>query len=142
MNNEINELCLCQGNEDNTVSRTEELFNFMRRLSCFLFFSCYPSAPYKRKIMAMELIQIMINVWPVQPSSQESSASMSPESCLYPYSVGITSLESTFLLIGSIIDSWDRLRESANTRVCRVLLYESVQPIELPIRDKRVQKQR
>ncbi|KAK8329644.1 hypothetical protein V6Z12_A11G336700 [Gossypium hirsutum] len=114
----------------------------MRRLSCFLFFSCYPSAPYKRKIMAMELIQIMINVWPVQPSSQESSASMSPESCLYPYSVGITSLESTFLLIGSIIDSWDRLRESANTRVCRVLLYESVQPIELPIRDKRVQKQR
>ncbi|KAK5802285.1 hypothetical protein PVK06_029870 [Gossypium arboreum] len=119
MNNEISELCLCQGNEDNTVSRAEELFNFMRWLSCFLFFSCYPSAPYKRKIMAMELIQIMINVWPVLPSSQESSASMSPESCLYPYSVGITSPESTFLLVGSIIDSWDRLRESS----FRILLH-------------------
>ncbi|MBA0712366.1 hypothetical protein Golax_011473 [Gossypium laxum] len=119
MNNEISELCLCQGNEDNAVSRAEELFNFMRWLSCFLFFSCYPSAPYKRKIMAMELIQIMINVWPVLPSSQESSASMSPESCLYPYSVGITSPESTFLLVGSIIDSWDRLRESS----FRILLH-------------------
>ncbi|KAG8479095.1 hypothetical protein CXB51_028994 [Gossypium anomalum] len=108
------------GNEDNTVRRAEELFNFMRWLSCFLFFSCYPSAPYKRKIMAMELIQIMIN------------------SCLYPYSIGITSPKSTFLLVGSIIDSWDRLRESANTRVRRVWLYESAQPIELPIRDKRL----
>ncbi|KAL4352320.1 hypothetical protein GQ457_06G041950 [Hibiscus cannabinus] len=119
MNNENGELCLCKGTEENLVRRAEELFNFMRWLSCFLFFSCYPSAPYKRKIMAMELILIMINVWPVMPSSQESSASVSPESCLYPYNVGITSPDSTFLLVGSIIDSWDRLRESS----FRILLH-------------------
>ncbi|XP_039011306.1 thyroid adenoma-associated protein homolog isoform X2 [Hibiscus syriacus] len=113
MNNENGELCLCKGTEENVVKRAEELFNFMKWLSCFLFFSCYPSAPYKRKIMAMELILIMINVWPIMPSSQKSSASISPESCLYPYNVGITSPDSTFLLVGSIIDSWDRLRESS-----------------------------
>ncbi|XVE83796.1 hypothetical protein DITRI_Ditri16bG0115800 [Diplodiscus trichospermus] len=113
MNDENSELCLSKGAEENVVSRAEELFNFLRWFSCFLFFSCYPSAPYKRKIMAMELILIMINIWSVVPSSQESSASLSPESCLYPYSVGITSPDTTFLLVGSIIDSWDRLRESS-----------------------------
>ncbi|XP_017975457.1 PREDICTED: thyroid adenoma-associated protein homolog [Theobroma cacao] len=119
VNHENNELCLSKGTEESVVSRAQELFNFMRWLSCFLFFSCYPSAPYKRKIMAMELILIMINIWSVIPSSQESSASISPESCLYPYSVGITSPDSTFLLVGSIIDSWDRLRESS----FRILLH-------------------
>ncbi|XWS44293.1 hypothetical protein CRYUN_Cryun15aG0032500 [Craigia yunnanensis] len=119
MNHENSELCLCKGAEENVVSRAEELFNFMRWLSCFLFFSCYPSAPYKRKIMAMELILIMINIWSVIRSSQESSVSSSPGSCLYPYSVGITSPDSTFLLVGSIIDSWDRLRESS----FRILLH-------------------
>ncbi|XP_022739375.1 thyroid adenoma-associated protein homolog isoform X2 [Durio zibethinus] len=119
MNHEGSELCLCKGTEENAVSRAEELFNFMRWLSCFLFFSCYPAAPYKRKIMAMEIILIMINIWSVIPSSQERSASISPESCLYPYSVGITSPDTTFLLVGSIIDSWDRLRESS----FRILLH-------------------
>ncbi|XVF60520.1 hypothetical protein PTKIN_Ptkin08bG0054100 [Pterospermum kingtungense] len=119
MNHENTELSLCKGTEESVASRAEELFNFMRWLSCFLFFSCYPSAPYKRKIMAMELILIMINIWPVIPFSQEGSASVSSESCLYPYSVGISSPDLTFLLVGSIIDSWDRLRESS----FRILLH-------------------
>ncbi|XVF16605.1 hypothetical protein REPUB_Repub10bG0046300 [Reevesia pubescens] len=113
MNHGNSELYLCKGTEENVVRRAEELFNFMRWFSSFLFFSCYPSAPYKRKIMAMDLILIMINIWSVIPSSQESSATISPESCLYPYSIGITSPDSTFLLVGSIIDSWDKLRESS-----------------------------
>ncbi|XVE68126.1 hypothetical protein DITRI_Ditri09bG0044500 [Diplodiscus trichospermus] len=116
---EDSELSLCKGIEESVASRAEELFNFMRWLSCFLFFSCYPSAPYKRKIMAMELILIMINIWSVIPSSQESSTSISPECCRYPYSVRITSPDWTFLLVGSIIDSWDRLRESS----FRILLH-------------------
>ncbi|XVF58263.1 hypothetical protein PTKIN_Ptkin07bG0050700 [Pterospermum kingtungense] len=119
MNHENIEFRRGKGAEENVVIRADELFNFMRWLSCFLFFSCYPSAPFKRKIMAMELILIMINVWSVIPSSQEYSASISTESCLYPYSVGITSADTTFLLVGSIIESWDRLRESS----FRILLH-------------------
>ncbi|KAJ0043711.1 hypothetical protein Pint_19237 [Pistacia integerrima] len=108
----------CNGTEETVISRAEDLFNFMRWLSSFLFFSCYPSAPYKRKIMAMELILTMANVWSITPS-QEKPGSVSPESCLYPYNKGITSPDSTLVLVGSIIDSWDRLRESS----FRILLH-------------------
>ncbi|KAF9684214.1 hypothetical protein SADUNF_Sadunf04G0094600 [Salix dunnii] len=107
------------GTEEYVIKRAENLFSFMRWLSCFLFFSCYPSAPYKRKIMAMDLLLIMLNVWSITLTSQDKDGSLSPESSLYPYSKGITLPDSTLLLVGSIIDSWDRLRESS----FRILLY-------------------
>lgn len=103
---------------DTVISKAENLFKFMRWLSCFLFFSCYPSAPYKRKIMAMELILTMMNIWSIAPP-QEKLDSVSLESSLYPYNKGITAPNSTLLLVGSIIDSWDRLRESS----FRILLH-------------------
>ncbi|XP_042498155.1 thyroid adenoma-associated protein homolog [Macadamia integrifolia] len=100
-----------KGNKENMVDRAQNLFCFMKWLSTFLFFSCYPSAPYERKIMAMELILIMINVWSIIPNSQGMCSSISPATCLYPYSEGFTLPDSTLLLVGSIVDSWDRLRE-------------------------------
>ncbi|XP_044468270.1 thyroid adenoma-associated protein homolog isoform X2 [Mangifera indica] len=108
----------CTGTEETVIRRAEDLFNFMRWLSSFLFFSCYPSAPYKRKIMSMELILTMASIWSITPS-QEKPGSVSPESCLYPYNKGFTSPDSTLVLVGSIIDSWDRLRESS----FRILLH-------------------
>lgn len=110
------EICLSNRSEDTSFSRADDLFCFMRWLSAFLFFSCYPSAPYRRKIMAMELIVTMMDVWAVAPSQENHF--FSPES-LHPYSRGITSPDSTFLLLGSIIDSWDRLRENS----FRILLH-------------------
>ncbi|XP_043704566.1 thyroid adenoma-associated protein homolog [Telopea speciosissima] len=100
-----------KANKENVADRAQNLFHFMKWLSSFLFFSCYPSAPYERKIMAMELILIMINVWPIIPDPQGMCSSISPATCLYPYSEGFTLPDSTLLLVGSIIDSWDRLRE-------------------------------
>lgn len=108
-----------KGTEEAVVSRAEDLFHFMKWLSSFLFFSCYPSAPYERKIMAMELILIMLNVWTVIPPSQGKCGAISPESCVYPYNKGFTLPDSTLLLVGSIIDSWDRLRENS----FRILLH-------------------
>ncbi|KAI3439517.1 DUF2428 domain-containing protein [Psidium guajava] len=110
-------ICLSIRGEETSFSRADDLFCFMRWLSAFLFFSCYPSAPYKRKIMAMELMVIMMDVWDVAPSSQENHF-LSPES-LHPYSRGITSPDSTFLFVASIVDSWDRLRENS----FRILLH-------------------
>ncbi|PON42691.1 Armadillo-type fold containing protein [Parasponia andersonii] len=107
---------LTSGSEEPDNNRANELFQFMRWLSCFLFFSCYPSAPYKRKIMAMDLILIMLNVWSILPSVHES---LSIERRLCPYNEGITLPDSTLLLVGSVIDSWDRLRESS----FRILLH-------------------
>ncbi|KAF7802969.1 thyroid adenoma-associated protein-like protein [Senna tora] len=114
-----NEVYTSNGNKEMVIRRANDLFHFMRWLSGFLFFSCYPSAPYKRKIMAMELILIMINVWSIMPSLREEFDYSSSENHLYPYNKGMTSSSSTLLLVGSIIDSWDRLRESS----FRILLH-------------------
>ncbi|KAK8951127.1 hypothetical protein KSP39_PZI003019 [Platanthera zijinensis] len=87
------------------IHRADDLFQFMKWLSCYLFCSCYPSAPYERKTMAMELILVMMDIWP--PNMLQLSNN------LYPYSKGFTSADSTLSLVGSIIDSWDRLRENS-----------------------------
>nr|XP_011467977.1 PREDICTED: thyroid adenoma-associated protein homolog [Fragaria vesca subsp. vesca] len=103
---------LSNGSEHTEANRASVLFHFMRWLSSFLFYSCYPSAPYQRKIMATQLILIMLSVWSIVPATEEKNGSVSLEGCLYPYNKGTTSPDSTLLLVGSIIDSWDRLRES------------------------------
>ncbi|KAL3526511.1 hypothetical protein ACH5RR_011167 [Cinchona calisaya] len=107
------------GTREMVVEMAEDLFNLMKWLSYFLFFSCYPSAPYERKIMAMELILVMLNVWSVMPPSNENHNALSSETSLYPYTQGLTLPDSTLLLVGSIIDSWDHLRESS----FRILLH-------------------
>ncbi|KAK9114150.1 hypothetical protein Syun_020947 [Stephania yunnanensis] len=104
-----NEVDVTMDTNENPANKADSLFHFMKWLSCFLFLSCYPSAPYERKIMAMELILIMFSTWSIVPPSQPSTSA----SCLYPYNEGIFSPDSTLLLVGSIIDSWDRLRENA-----------------------------
>lgn len=105
---------LPNGNEQIIAGRADDLLHFMKWLSCFLFFSCYPSAPYRRKIMAMDLFLVMLKVWSVVPSKENSD-----ETLLRPYNEGITSPDSILLLVGSIIDSWDRLRENS----FRILLH-------------------
>ncbi|KAJ3677358.1 hypothetical protein LUZ60_003082 [Juncus effusus] len=90
-------------NTDST-NKAESLYQFMNWLSRFLFYSCYPSAPYERKTMAMELILIMLDTWPINQNSQNT---------LHPYPKTLTSPDSTISLVGSIVDSWDKLRENA-----------------------------
>ncbi|PIA57440.1 hypothetical protein AQUCO_00600279v1 [Aquilegia coerulea] len=115
---ESGEVVLNKNPKEILADRAKDLFQFMRWFSCFLFFSCYPSAPYERKVMAMELILIMINIWSViQPA--QSNCTSNPASFLYPYNEGLTLPDSALLLVGSIVDSWDRLRENS----FRILLH-------------------
>lgn len=116
---DANGSCLHEGAEKTSKQRAENLFGFIKWLSCFLFFSCYPSAPYERKIMAMELILIMLNFWPVASTLPGNQDALCSETNLYPYSRSFTSPNSTLLLVGSIVDSWDQLRVSS----FRILLY-------------------
>ncbi|XP_074562920.1 uncharacterized protein LOC141819563 [Curcuma longa] len=90
---------------DLVISRAADLFHFMKWFSSFLFRSCYPSAPYERKTMAMQLILVMIDAWPI----------VIPQGIhhLYPYNEAVISPDATLALVGSIIDSWDKLRESS-----------------------------
>ncbi|KAL6840844.1 hypothetical protein ACP4OV_029370 [Aristida adscensionis] len=87
------------------AERAENLFQFMKWLSSFLFNSCYPSGPYERKTIAMELILTLIDVWPICRSEGKND--------LYPYNDSITLPDSTISFVGSIIDSWDKLRENS-----------------------------
>ncbi|WVZ94889.1 hypothetical protein U9M48_040721 [Paspalum notatum var. saurae] len=91
--------------KDTTVQRAEDLFHFMKWLSSFLFNSCYPSGPYERKTIAMELILTLLDVWPICRSEGKTD--------LYPYNDSIILPDSTISFVGSMIDSWDRLRESS-----------------------------
>ncbi|KAK3121115.1 hypothetical protein QOZ80_8BG0646320 [Eleusine coracana subsp. coracana] len=94
------------GTADATViQRAEDLFQFMKWLSSFLFNSCYPSGPYERKTIAMELILTLLDVWPLCLSEGKND--------LYPYNDSITLPDSTISFVGSIVDSWDRLRENS-----------------------------
>lgn len=94
-----------------------ELDQFMKWLGRLLVSSLYPSAPYERKSMAMELFLVMINIWPInQLPKQESSqcASSSPGTSHYhPYDQGLLLADSTLVIVGAIVDSWDKLRENA-----------------------------
>ncbi|XP_066350962.1 uncharacterized protein [Miscanthus floridulus] len=91
--------------EATVVKRAEDLFQFMKWLSSFLFNSCYPSGPYERKTIAMELILTLLDVWPICRSEGKID--------LYPYNDSIILPDSTISFVGSIIDSWDRLRENS-----------------------------
>jgi len=91
--------------EATVVKRAEDLFRFMKWLSSFLFNSCYPSGPYERKTIAMELILTLLDVWPICRSEGKID--------LYPYNDSIILPDSTISFVGSIIDSWDRLRENS-----------------------------
>ncbi|OEL24882.1 Thyroid adenoma-associated protein-like protein [Dichanthelium oligosanthes] len=87
------------------TQRAEDLFQFMKWLSSFLFNSCYPSGPYERKTIAMELILTLLDVWPIcRPEGKND---------VYPYNDSIILPDSTISFVGSIIDSWDRLRENS-----------------------------
>ncbi|XP_076941377.1 uncharacterized protein LOC143610913 [Bidens hawaiensis] len=95
--------------EDVSFKRADDLFSFMKWLSSFLFFSCYPSAPYERKIMAMDLILVMNNTWSIVQESLTETMLVN----ITPYDAAFTSPEATLLLVSSIVDSWDRLRENS-----------------------------
>ena len=95
-----------------------ELDQFMKWLGRLLFSSLYPSAPYERKSMAMELLLVMINVWSIhqlekQESSQCASSSSLGTSYYHPYDQGLLLVDSTLVFVGTIVDSWDKLRENA-----------------------------
>ncbi|CAN6484617.1 unnamed protein product [Victoria cruziana] len=106
--------CYINGRTEMADPKAHDLFLFMKWLSRFLFFSCYPSAPYERKMMAMDLLLLMMNVWPITPSTNSlNDPSSTWAKSLNPHSGELVRSDSTLSLVGSIVDSWDRLRESS-----------------------------
>lgn len=104
------------GNEDEHVSKDgvsiAEMQEFMQLLTQYLLSSLYPSAPYERKNMAMELLNAIIEVWSFSPEEKPTGTN-SLIADFSPYQAGLLSAEATLVVVGAIVDSWDKLRESA-----------------------------
>ncbi|MCO5604496.1 hypothetical protein L7F22_058663 [Adiantum nelumboides] len=80
----------------------QQMQSFMRWFCNMLLFSIYPSAPYERKNMSMELIVAMLENWSLTNVSLQAVCTRS-----------FLSNNATTVLLGSIVDSWDKLREGA-----------------------------
>ncbi|KAI5076112.1 hypothetical protein GOP47_0008177 [Adiantum capillus-veneris] len=80
----------------------QQMQSFMGWFCNMLLFSIYPSAPYERKSMSMELIAAMLESWSLTNVSLHSVGTHS-----------FLSSDATTVLLGSIVDSWDKLREGA-----------------------------
>ena len=93
-----------------TISKMQE---FMQLLSQYLLSSLYPSAPYERKNMAMELLNAIFEVWSLSPGINPSGMTCPVANDFSPYQAGLLSPEATLVVVGAIVDSWDKLRESA-----------------------------
>lgn len=103
--------------DDEQVSRDGvsivEMQEFMQLLSQYLLSSLYPSAPYERKNMAMELLNAIIEVWSLSPQTKPMETNSLVAEGFSPYQAGLLSAEATLVVVGAIVDSWDKLRESA-----------------------------
>ena len=90
-----------------------EMQEFMQLLSQSLLSSLYPSAPYERKNMAMELLNAIIEVWSLASKNDPTKVTCPIVSDFSPYQTGFLSAEAVLVVVGAIVDSWDKLRESA-----------------------------
>ncbi|CAM6124686.1 unnamed protein product [Calypogeia fissa] len=98
-----------------TVDQMEE---FMHWLSQMLISSLYPSAPYERKTMAMEIFNALIEVWSLKLFWQKRVGRYTSSPYLdtvkfSPYHPVLFSVDFTLVVVGALVDSWDRLREGA-----------------------------
>ncbi|XP_024527150.1 thyroid adenoma-associated protein homolog [Selaginella moellendorffii] len=91
---------------DSSVVTLAEMQAFMQWLTRLLVSSLYPSAPYERKYMAMEILNVLLDVWPTTDQLQSKKN-------FSPYGKELFSADYTMVLLGAVVDSWDRLRESA-----------------------------
>lgn len=91
--------------------------SFMQWLTQLVMSSLYPSAPYERRSMAMEILNAIIDVWSLcEPSVQRLgryTSSPFVRNTFSPYSKAILSPETSAVVFASVVDSWDRLREAA-----------------------------
>ncbi|KAH7422985.1 hypothetical protein KP509_12G034300 [Ceratopteris richardii] len=101
--NGVSEHCLHDSNPACSMPVTaQQMQSFMRWLCNVLLFSLYPSAPYERKSMSMELIMVMLESWSLSNVSLNAV-------CMGSFSTN----DATIVLLSSIVDSWDKLREAA-----------------------------
>ena len=63
--------------------------------------------------MAMELLNAIFEVWSLSPGINPSGMTCPVANDFSPYQAGLLSPEATLVVVGAIVDSWDKLRESA-----------------------------
>ncbi|KAL2643811.1 hypothetical protein R1flu_011398 [Riccia fluitans] len=95
----------------NLAVSVPEMQDFMQWVSQMLISSLYPSAPYERKNMSLELFYALIQVWSLDEFWRKEK--MLDSLAFSPYHESLLSADSTLVVVGAIVDSWDKLRENA-----------------------------
>ncbi|KAL0046958.1 hypothetical protein WJX82_002976, partial [Trebouxia sp. C0006] len=119
---------------------------FMQWLSQMLLACLYPGAPYERKYMAILLLNTLLEVWNApdagcksytKPSSHENASLADSPGTLVLGGVrfnafcdGFFHPQTTKLLLGAAVDSWDRLRDGAVS--CLMKLPSPLPGLETP----------
>ncbi|DBB01023.1 TPA: hypothetical protein ACH3X1_000923 [Trebouxia sp. C0004] len=119
---------------------------FMQWLSQMLLACLYPGAPYERKYMAILLLNTLLEVWNTpnagcksytKPSSRENGTVADNPGTLVlgglrfnAFCDGFFQPQTTKLLLGAAVDSWDRLRDGAVS--CLMKLPSPLPGLETP----------
>jgi hypothetical protein len=86
---------------------------------------CCPGGPYERKYYALQLLAILLSQWKPSsadiPSSSSSSstgvpaaAAADPAAAVMPLCAGLLSPAAVQVLLGCLVDTWDKLRLAAS----------------------------
>lgn len=82
----------------------------------------YPGAPFERRCTALDLLNCVADSWKSADDVVEGfSEDLQNARCLLksPYSVCMTSKPYTDVLLGALVDSWEKLRLTAFDLLCR-----------------------
>ncbi|KAK3280677.1 hypothetical protein CYMTET_11497 [Cymbomonas tetramitiformis] len=103
--------------------------DFVRWLAQFMIGCLYPGAPFERKSIAIEVLLTITDTWAPPAVAATVVESKAPpaktDRAINPYTAAILSPGAVQVLLGAVVDSWDRLREGA----CSLLM---AYPVPLP----------
>lgn len=84
-------------------------------LTRHLVLGLYPGGPFARKALALDLMGEVMTIWgtwgtPPTQASAISTATTAAAPVFQPFWPGLHSAPTTALLLGGVVDSWDRVR--------------------------------
>eukprot|EP00898_Chlorokybus_atmophyticus_P008554 jgi/Chlat1/86/Chrsp1S03198 len=103
---------------DSAVSAEEQhahaVWEFLRWLSRLFFASLYPTAPYERKLMAIEMLNTLAEFWtPTEFAATLTHPVEHAGEHTFPYSAAAMEPATLHMLLFNMLQSFDRLRDGA-----------------------------
>ena len=97
------------------VQKAQRAHVFMSDIVRVLFSNLYPGAPYERRCTALELLNSVVESWKSYGdiSGRNNDLIIAKQLLSSPYSVFMQDEAYTSLLMGALVDSWEKMRMTA-----------------------------